>query len=104
MAVSTINELCTALGVPPRDWPLFVRWADDAVPTDAFNAYVDVLVADHCAHPADNLLSWLITMEIDGAWLTAEEIRQFVSALLTPISTGRRAHTVGDDWTRFPAP
>lgn len=107
MATHTIDELCTDLGVPRRDWPLFARWADDVAnpaTTDALNSYVDVLVAERCAHPTGDLMSWFISLEFDDAGLTADEIAQFVAALLAAISAGRRAHTVGDDWTRSPAP
>jgi cytochrome P450 len=85
-----MSVLCAALGVPRQHWHLFTRWADDpATPKtlDELYAYIDVMVAERCWKPADDLLSDLIRVEVDGDELTADELRMLVSGLLTSKST-----------------
>jgi cytochrome P450 len=82
---TTTAALCDALGVPQQDWPLFYRWA--AAPstpktTDELHHYVDVLIADRCRRPADDLMSTLIEVEVDGEALTVDDIRNFVEGLI----------------------
>jgi cytochrome P450 len=75
-----IAEVCGALGVPQDDWVLFWRWADElpaGKAADELNAYVDVLIADRCRRPADDLLSQLIALNS-----TDDEIRMRVGALV----------------------
>jgi cytochrome P450 len=82
---TTTAALCDALGVPQQDWPLFYRWA--AAPltpktTDELHHYVDVMIADRCRRPADDLMSTLIEVEVDGEALTVDDIRNFVEGLI----------------------
>lgn len=80
-----VHGLCLALGVPERDWWTLSRLADDltgAHAVDALGAFVDVLVADRCRHPGDDLISDLITYDADGCGLTADEIRAVVVDLI----------------------
>jgi cytochrome P450 len=77
--------VCDALGVPEKDWPLFYRWAATPLTpkaTDALHQYVDVMIADRCRLPADDLMTKLITLEVDGRELTVDDIRSFVSGLV----------------------
>ncbi len=76
---------CEALGVPRKDWALFTRWASGPVTPevlDEMNYYTDVMIADRCTHPRDDLLMRLIEMEVDGQALTTDEIQAFVRNLV----------------------
>jgi cytochrome P450 len=76
--------VCEALGVPRSDWHLFTRWAAGPLTSrtvDALYAYVDVMIADRCRRPADDLVSKLIELKADGQDLTVDDIRSFVAAL-----------------------
>jgi cytochrome P450 len=77
--------LFDALGVPTDDWVQVARWAEGAGPAalDALGDYVDVMVGARCATPTDDLLSDLITAEVDGDGFTADELRAIVVALVT---------------------
>lgn len=74
-----------ALGIPVGDWwtvsQLAERCGEDPA-RDALSAYVDVLVADRCRAPGDDVVSDLIACEVDGSALTADEIRAVAVALL----------------------
>ncbi|WP_309224711.1 cytochrome P450 [Mycolicibacterium sp. CBMA 234] len=83
------NEL---LGLPVDDYALFAKWAHDLFfyPTDpeaalrareSFTGYLRPLVEDKRQNPTDDLLSKLVTTEIDGVGLTDEEIYSFVRLL-----------------------
>jgi cytochrome P450 len=83
---NSIAAVCEALGVPQKDWPLFSRRsAGPLTPraVDALNQYVDVMIADRCRKPTDDLLSNLIQLEVDGEALTVDDIHNFVAALVT---------------------
>jgi cytochrome P450 len=82
----SIAAVCEALGVPRDDWHLFSSWASGplkAKAADALYAYVDVMIADRCRRPTDDLVSKLIELEVDGEELTVDDIRRFVAALVT---------------------
>ncbi|WP_099039632.1 hypothetical protein [Mycobacterium neglectum] len=82
---ATTAAVCDALGVPQKDWPLFYRWADTPLTpnaADALHQYVDVMIADRCRRPADDLMTKLIALEVDGAELTVDDIRSFVATLV----------------------
>ena len=83
---ATTAAVCEALGVPEKDWPVFYRWAaGPSTPkaTDALHQYVDVMIAKRCCKPADDLMSELIALEVDGSELTDNDIRNFVATLVT---------------------
>ncbi|MEB3033994.1 cytochrome P450 [[Mycobacterium] nativiensis] len=80
------------LGLPMADWPKFAGWAHDLFfyPTDpeaalraskAFTEYLKPFVAEKRSNPADDLVSKLVTAEIDGVRLTDEEIYVFTRLL-----------------------
>jgi cytochrome P450 len=78
--------VCEALGVPREDWPLFYRWAAEPLTpkaTDSLHQYVDVMIAERCRRPTDDLMSTLIELEVEGQELTADDIRNFVAELVT---------------------
>ncbi|KUH90395.1 hypothetical protein [Mycobacterium sp. IS-1556] len=79
------TAVCEALGFPEEDWPMFARWAAGPMtPHDeeALYQYVDVMIADRCWKPTDDLLSHLIDLEVDGVELTADDIHRFVATLV----------------------
>jgi cytochrome P450 len=81
-----IAGVCAVLGVPRKDWHLFRRWAGESLNSkslDELNAYVDVMIADRCTKPGDDLLSKLIQLEVDGEELTVDDLRMVVAALVT---------------------
>ena len=80
----SVSSVCEAFGIPRKDWPLFSRWAAAAGPVDidAADQYLDVLIAERCRKPADDLLSRLIEFEVDGIELTVEDIRRYVATLM----------------------
>ncbi|HEX2212409.1 MAG TPA: hypothetical protein VHH12_02895 [Mycobacterium sp.] len=84
------TAVCDALGFPKQDWPLFARCAAGPMtPRDeeALFKYVDVMIAQRCCRPTDDMLPSLIDLEVDGVELTAEEIYRFVATLVTGVNT-----------------
>lgn len=82
---ATTATVCEALGVPEKDWPLFYRWAAGPLTpkaVDTLHQYIDVMIAERCRRPSDDLLTTLIALEIDGRELTDEDIRSFVATLV----------------------
>jgi cytochrome P450 len=80
-----IPIVCAALGVPRDDRLSFWRWAGDLSSPkalDELHAYVDVMIADRCRKPTDDLLSRLIELEVDGEELTVDDIHRLVAALV----------------------
>jgi cytochrome P450 len=83
---NSIAAVCEALGVPRKDWHLFSRWAAGPLtpkPRDELDQYVDVMIADRCRLPGDDLLSQLIALEVEGEELTVDDIHRFVAALVS---------------------
>jgi hypothetical protein len=81
----SVKAVCARLGVPGADWNLLAQWAAELGEHrthDALDFYVDVMVADRCAHPTDDLLSELIRTGVAGLDLTADEIKLAVAAML----------------------
>jgi cytochrome P450 len=84
-----IAGVCTLFGVPRRDWHLFSRWAERFPAPKALDelyAYVDVMIADRCRKPGQDLLSHLIQFEVDREELTVDDIRAIVAALVSSAS------------------
>jgi len=105
-----INVIAHLIGVPRRDWQSFWRWSDEVVegtyPTHyrnergeglagahpEFASYVDALVAERRLDSArhDDLLSRLITTEIEGRLLSDIEIRtQLIFLIISGNETTR---------------
>jgi cytochrome P450 len=85
----SIADVCALLGVPGKDWHLFKRWAAESLNSKALDelyAYVDVMIAERCRRPGDDLLSKLIEAGIDEAELTVDELRAVVVALVAGAS------------------
>ena len=82
----SIDEVCALLGVPPKDWHLFRRWAGQSLTSktlDQLYAYVDVMIADRCCKPGTDLLSQLIATGVEGEDLTVDELHAIVAALVS---------------------
>lgn len=84
----SVSAVCAALGVPDDEWPLFTRWAIDfldPVALDELYAHLDVMIADRCSAPGEDLLSDLIAREVDGDGLTVDDLHTIVATLLAGI-------------------
>ncbi len=88
-----VQVIAGVLGVPTGDYELFQRWGleismgpeDYAVSTAAARAmreYLTPLVEQRKAHPTDDLVSDIVTAEIDGERLSDEHIYGFLRLLL----------------------
>jgi cytochrome P450 len=80
-----IASVCALLDVPRKDWHFFLRWAGESLNSKALDelyAYVDVMIADRCTKPGDDLLPQLIQLEVDGEELTVDDLRMVVAALV----------------------
>jgi cytochrome P450 len=83
---NSVAAVCEALGVPRRDWRLFFRWATEPLTPHALDALyqcADVMIADRCREPRDDLLSNLIQTEVDGEELTIDDLRAIVASLVS---------------------
>jgi cytochrome P450 len=81
---TSVWEVCAMLGVPEQDRYQMAQWKAELGEHrrhDALDAYVDVMVADRCAHLRNDLLSELIRTGVAGLDLTADEIRLAVAAM-----------------------
>jgi cytochrome P450 len=105
-----INVIAHLIGVPREDWMSFWRWSDEVVegtyPTQyrnergeglagahpEFTNYVDALIAQRRSDPArpDDLLTRLLTTEIDGRPLSDVEVRtQLIFIIISGNETTR---------------
>ncbi len=88
-----VRDLCAALGVPVRDWWQVSHWMDQRDHdhhhteghhhTDVLGAYIDVMVADRCVRPGDDLVSDLVAFDVDDCGLTADDIRTIIVELIS---------------------
>jgi cytochrome P450 len=84
-----LRPLTGQIYAPGRN--LFSRWADEPATPKTLNelyADIDVMVAERCWKPTDDLLSYLVRVEADGDELTADKLRKLVSTLLTAGDAG----------------
>lgn len=82
------------LGFPPEDEDMFRGFVCDLLESfeqsedeqrefgTRLDAYVDAQIADHRAHPRDDLTSYLIDARIGGAPLSTEHVRGSITLLL----------------------
>jgi cytochrome P450 len=88
-----VQVIAAVLGVPPEDHHRFHAWALDmnkgpddypvsTAASAAMRAYLTPIVEDRKAHPTDDLISDIVTAEIDGERLHDEHIYGFLRLLL----------------------
>jgi cytochrome P450 len=88
-----VRVIARILGLPESDWPKFQRWSIELISVSvnwdrAFAAsaslkeYFTGIVAQKRENPGDDLISELVTAEIDGHVLDDEEIFAFLRLLL----------------------
>jgi cytochrome P450 len=87
----SVSAVCASLDVPPGEWPLFARWATDFLNPAALQelySYLDVMIAERCRLPGEDLLSDLIGLDIDGDGLTVDDLHTIVAAVLAGVDVG----------------
>jgi cytochrome P450 len=88
-----VQVIAGIVGVPGEDYQMFQQWAEDITSihldperaiaaSQAMAEYLLPIVNDRRAHPTDDLISDLVTAEIDGKRLTDERILGFLRLLL----------------------
>jgi cytochrome P450 len=95
-----IPVICALLGAPRQDWQLFSKWAEDIFKIvsfdcnladeepkvlkawDAFDGYIDGMIADRRKTLTDDLLSELIRAEDRGDRLDAGEVQMLAFSIL----------------------
>src|SRR5438874_3047531 len=88
-----VQVIAAILGVPLDDYDLFQHWADDITlgPRDpkrsraasqAMTAYLAPIIEDRRRHPQGDLLSDLVTAEVDGHRLDDDHLYGFLRLLL----------------------
>jgi cytochrome P450 len=95
-----IPVICALLGAPREDWQQFSRWAEDIFKIvsfdinladeeavvlkawDAFDDYIDGMIAERRQRLTDDLLSELIRIEDAGDRLDAGELRMLAFSIL----------------------
>jgi cytochrome P450 len=88
-----VKVISRILGLPESDWLKFQRWSIELISVSvnwdrafaasaALKDYFTGIVADKRANPGDDLISELVTAEVDGHVLDDEEIFAFLRLLL----------------------
>lgn len=97
--------ICGLCDIPAQDSPKFLQWAidihrgmrDPAVgeaAASAMQAYLEPIVARRRANPGDDLISDIVTAEVDGHRLDDEEVFGFLRLLL-PAGSESTFRTMG---------
>jgi pulcherriminic acid synthase len=92
-----IRVISNMLGLPREDEPRFVGWYQALIAGLGFGgehlargiaarnemwAYLEPLIIERAATPGDDLLSRLVTAELDGQRMSMDEVKGFVALLL----------------------
>jgi cytochrome P450 len=88
-----VQVMAHLTGIPRRDHPQFQRWAIDIIgfPKDlqkglaaaeALRQYLLPIIAERRAHPADDVISKLVSGTVDGEGLTDDEVVSFLRLLI----------------------
>ena len=88
-----VRVIARLLGLPEEDFPQFHRWGIELIgliadidrglaASESLAKYFAGIVAERRAHPADDVISDLVSAEVDGEKLTDEAIYSFLRLLL----------------------
>ncbi len=88
-----VQVIAEILGLPRSDFPIFQRWAVEitsvaanwergVAASTALREYFAGVLEERRAEPADDLISELLAVEVEGSRLTDEEIYSFLRLLL----------------------
>ena len=88
-----VRVIARLLGLPEEDFPQFQRWSVELIglvadidrglaASEALREYFAGVVAERRAHPAEDVISDLVSAEVDGEKLTDEAIYSFLRLLL----------------------
>jgi cytochrome P450 len=88
-----VQVIAAILGIPRQDYLRFHRWAMAIInvaadpmtgleASEALKQYLSTIVADRRANPGDDVISDLVTADLDGEQLTDDEIYSFLRLLL----------------------
>jgi cytochrome P450 len=88
-----VQVIAQILGLPREDYPKFQRWTLELISvaanwdrgvaaSEALRGYFEGVLAERRKHPADDLISELTQIEVDGNFLDDEEIYSFLRLLL----------------------
>lgn len=89
-----VQVIAGILGLPPEDYPRFLRWAMALISfaadypsartaSDELAAYFAVILAERRLDPREDLVTHLSQAEVDGQSLEDEEIYSFLRLLIT---------------------
>ena len=95
-----VRVIARLLGLPEEDFEQFQRWSVELIglvadidrglaASESLREYFAGVVAERRAHPAEDVISDLVSAEVDGERLTDEAIYSFLRLLLP---AGRRDH------------
>ncbi|MCU1456088.1 MAG: hypothetical protein JWL73_180 [Actinomycetia bacterium] len=104
-----VQVICRIVGVPLEDTPQFHQWAEEInlgvldepkgmAASRNMRAYLEPIVEDRRKNPQDDLITDLVTAEIDGEKLTDEKIYGFLRLLL-PAGAETTFRTMGNALT-----
>ncbi|HEY6426275.1 MAG TPA: cytochrome P450 [Acidimicrobiales bacterium] len=88
-----VRVIARLLGLPEEDFPQFQRWSVELIglvadierglaASESLREYFAAVVAERRARPAEDVISDLVTAEVDGERLTDEAIYSFLRLLL----------------------
>jgi cytochrome P450 len=88
-----VRVIARLLGLPEEDFPQFHRWSIELIglvadidrglaASESLRDFFAGVVADRRAHPADDVISDLVSAEVEGEKLTDEAIYSFLRLLL----------------------
>jgi cytochrome P450 len=89
-----VDVIARMLGLPPGDGELFRGFVRDVIESvflpveergarfEAIGSYIDVAVEDHISHPRDDLIGYLLDVELDGEKLSPRHVRGTIELLL----------------------
>ena len=88
-----VRVIARLLGLPEEDFPRFQRWSVELIglvadierglaASESLRAYFAGVVAERRAHPAEDVISDLVSAEVDGERLSDEAIYSFLRLLL----------------------